>query len=67
MLYFDIMEIDEEVMEAQDLWAKKVLDKIFTEEENDEKVRIFVDCFFGCSGSCESCEGTTHCGNTYDD
>lgn len=61
------MLVDYKTLEEQETWAKDVLDGILKGIEVEEEKRNFVDCIWGCSGSCESCEGTTHCGNTYDD
>lgn len=61
------MIVDYETLEEQETWAKDILDGILKEIELEEEKRVFVDCYFGCSGSCEGCSGTTHCGNTYDD
>lgn len=62
------MYIEEDTLVAQEDWATSILEKCFdTSIFEDEELRTFVDCVFGCSGSCEGCEGTSHCGNTYDD
>lgn len=61
------MEVEYETLEEQEIWAKNVLDGILKDIELEEEKRIFVDCLWTCSGSCVSCEGTTQCGNTYDD
>lgn len=68
-LIVNVMFVDDETLVNQEAWAEEVLAKIAveTEEEQNLSERNFVDCIWGCSGSCTGCEGTTHCGNTYDD
>ncbi len=68
-LISNAMFVDDETLVIQDAWAQEVLKKIQVETEDEQNLseRNFVDCLLGCSGSCTGCEGTSHCGNTYDD